>query len=110
MCEAGFNIFSSEQMLLRIEDLPGALADISPRLVNAQVDIRSIHFVNKEADGRIVALKTENDYRARQVLSGGKRHVCVRVFMPLMVIEPESLLIYACKIWRNHHVRQDRFW
>ena len=68
LTEAGFKVFVSEHLLIRIEDHPGALADISRRLANAQVDIRSIHFVNKEADSCIVALETENDYRARQVL------------------------------------------
>ncbi len=65
---SGIQGFVSEHLLIRIEDHPGALADISRRLANAQVDIRSMHFVNKEADSCIVALETENDYRARQVL------------------------------------------
>ena len=69
LTEAGFKVFVNEHLLIRIEDHPGALADISRRLANAQVDIRSIHFVNKEADSCIVALETENDYRARQVLN-----------------------------------------
>jgi len=51
-----------------IEDQPGALAEISRRLANEQVDIRSIHFVNRENSLCIVALETENDYRARQLL------------------------------------------
>ncbi len=54
--------------MIRIEDRPGALANISRRLANAQVDIRSIHFVDKKAGSCIVALETENDYKARQVL------------------------------------------
>jgi len=68
LTEAGFKVFVSDHLLIRIQDHPGALADISRRLANAQVDIRSMHFVNKEADSCIVALETENDYRARQVL------------------------------------------
>jgi len=68
LAEAGFKVFMSEQLLIRIKDQPGALADISRTLANEQVDIRSIHFVNKQADCCIVALETENDFRARQVL------------------------------------------
>ncbi len=69
LTEAGFKVFVSKHVLIRIEDQPGALADISRRLANAQVDIRSIHIVNKEADSCIVALETENDCKARQVLN-----------------------------------------
>lgn len=68
LTEAGFKVFPHEQILVGIEDKPGALAEISRRLANAQVDIRSIHFVNRKGDLCLVALETENDFRARQVL------------------------------------------
>ena len=66
--DAGFKVFASEQILVRIEDHPGALAELSRSLANVQVDIRSVHFVNREGDHCIVALETENDFSARQVL------------------------------------------
>lgn len=66
--EAGFRVFANEQILVRIEDQPGALAELSRNLANVQVDIRSIHLVNRENDHCIVALETENDFSARQVL------------------------------------------
>ncbi len=68
LSSAGFKVFAHEQILVGIEDQPGALADISRRLANEQVDIRSVHFVNRDDDRCIVALETENDYRARQLL------------------------------------------
>lgn len=68
LAEAGLKVFPHEQILVEIEDQPGALAELSRRLANAQVDIRSIHFVNRKGDRCFVALETENDYRARQVL------------------------------------------
>ena len=68
LSEAGFKVFAHEQILVEIEDQPGALADISRRLANEQVDIRSVHLVNRENGRCIVALETENDYRARQLL------------------------------------------
>jgi len=70
LAAAGFKVFAHEQILVGIEDRPGALAEISRRLANEQIDIRSIHFVSREGDHCIVALETENDYRARQVLRG----------------------------------------
>ena len=68
LSNSGFKVFAHEQILVGIEDQPGALAEISRRLANEQVDIRSIHFVNRENSRCIVALETENDYRARQLL------------------------------------------
>lgn len=65
---AGFKVFPSEQILLRVEDKPGALADISRKLANREVDVRSVHIVGREDDHCILALETENDYAARQVL------------------------------------------
>lgn len=68
LADAGFKVFVNEQILVHCQDQPGALAEISRRLANVQVDIRSIHFINREADHCIVALETDNDYAARKVL------------------------------------------
>jgi len=68
LTEAGFKVFANEQILVRIEDHPGALAELSRSLANVQVDIRSVHFVSREGDHCVVALETENDFSARQVL------------------------------------------
>lgn len=68
LADAGFKVFVNEQILVHCQDEPGALAEISRRLANVQVDIRSIHFINREADHCIVALETDNDYAARKVL------------------------------------------
>ncbi|MFT5140360.1 MAG: hypothetical protein ACI9CB_002023 [Rhodothermales bacterium] len=66
--DAGFKVFANEQVLVRITDHPGALAELSRRLANVQVDIRSIHIVQNEGETCIVALETENDFSAKQVL------------------------------------------
>ena len=68
LTDAGFKVFANEQILVRVKDQPGALADISRRLANVQVDIHSIHIVNREGEHCILALATENDFSARQVL------------------------------------------
>ena len=68
LTDAGFTVFANEQVLIRIKDQPGALADISRRLANVQVDISSVHLINREGEHCIVALETENDFSARQVL------------------------------------------
>ena len=69
LTDAGFKVFANEQILVRVKDQPGALADISRRLANVQVDILSIHIVNREGEHCILALATENDFSARQVLN-----------------------------------------
>ncbi|NIM69501.1 MAG: ACT domain-containing protein [Xanthomonadales bacterium] len=66
--EAGFKVFAHDQLLIRLVDEPGALAEISRRLANAEVDIRSIHIVGVEEQDCIVALDTADDFRARQLL------------------------------------------
>jgi hypothetical protein len=66
--DAGFKVFANEQVLVRITDQPGALAELSRRLANVQVDIRSIHIVQNEGETCIVALETENNFSAKQVL------------------------------------------
>ncbi len=68
LTDAGFKVFANEQILVRVKDQPGALADISRRLANVQVDIHSIHIVSREGEHCILALATENDFSARQVL------------------------------------------
>ena len=68
LADSGFKVFTAEHLLVRIKDQPGALADLSRRLANAQVDIRSIHFINKEDDECIVAVETMDPFRAGQVL------------------------------------------
>lgn len=68
LADAGFQVFANEQILVRCEDQPGALAEISRRLANEQIDVRSVHFINREDDYCIVALETENDYAARKAL------------------------------------------
>lgn len=69
LADSGFKVFTADHLLVRIEDRPGALATLSQRLANEQVDIRSIHFIEKDQGQCIVALETENPYRAGQVLS-----------------------------------------
>jgi len=68
LADSGFQVFANEQLLVRCQDQPGALAEISRRLANVEVDVRSVHFINREDDHCIVALETENDYAARKAL------------------------------------------
>lgn len=68
LSDAGFKVFTNEQIIIRLKDEPGALAAVSRQLANDQVDIRSIHFVDRVEAVCVFALVTGNDFRARQLL------------------------------------------
>ena len=66
---AGYRVISHEHLLVRLEKNPGALAELSRRLAQAQVDVRGMHIVNKDETAGIVALETNDTAKARKVLS-----------------------------------------
>lgn len=68
LADAGYKVFTADHLVVRIEDQPGALANLSRHLANEQVDIRSIHFIEKDGAHCIVALDTADPYRAGQLL------------------------------------------
>lgn len=69
LADAGYKVFTADHLLVRIEDQPGALATLSRSLADANVGIRSIHFVERETGQCIVALETADPERAGQVLA-----------------------------------------
>jgi len=68
LSEKGYRIVTSDHLLIRLEAQPGALAELSRRLAEAQVDVRAMHIVNKDEKAGIVALETADYERARAVL------------------------------------------
>lgn len=68
LSEKGYRIVTSDHLLIRLEAHPGALAELSRRLAEAQVDVRAMHIVNKDEKAGIVALETVDYERARSVL------------------------------------------
>ena len=69
LSDAGYRIVTSDHLLVRLEAHPGALAELSRRLAESQVDVRAMHIVNKDEKAGIVALETVDYERARSVLS-----------------------------------------
>ena len=69
LSEAGFRVVSNDHLLLRLEKRAGALAQLSRRLAEAQIDIRGMHIVARGNAACIVALETVDAERARQVLA-----------------------------------------
>ncbi len=67
--EAGFQVLSNDHLLVRLENHPGALAQLSRDLVQANIDVQGMHIVSKDRELCIVALETRNSEKARQTLS-----------------------------------------
>ena len=61
-------VVASEHLLVRLERQPGALAELSRRLAEAEVDVRGMHIVNKDEKAGIVALETADHKKARKIL------------------------------------------
>jgi hypothetical protein len=68
LSDAGYRVIASEHLLVRLEKHPGALAELSRRLAEANVDVRGMHIVNKDEKAGIVALETLDHEKAREVL------------------------------------------
>jgi len=69
LSDAGYRVVASEHLLVRLQKHPGALAELSRRLADAEVDVRGMHIVNKDEKAGIVALETSDYERARSLLS-----------------------------------------
>ena len=68
LTDAGYRVIASEHLLVRLEKHPGALAELSRRLAQQNVNVRGMHIVNKDEKTGIVALETIDHEKAREVL------------------------------------------
>ena len=68
LSNAGYKVVASEHLLVRLERHPGALAELSRKLAEANVDVRGMHIVSRDERTGIVALETADHEKAREVL------------------------------------------
>jgi hypothetical protein len=68
LSDAGYRVIASEHLLVRLEKHPGALAELSRRLAEENVNVRGMHIVNNDDTAGIVALETIDHEKAREVL------------------------------------------
>ena len=68
LSDAGYRVIASEHLLVRLEKYPGALAELSRRLAEENVNVRGMHIVSKDENTGIVALETLDHEKAREVL------------------------------------------
>jgi hypothetical protein len=67
---AGYHAVTEDVLLARVQDRPGALAQLSRRLMEAQLDIRGLNMVQRNDGWAVVAIATSDNARARGVLAG----------------------------------------
>lgn len=68
LTNAGFRAVSDEALILKLKDEPGALAKIAEKLKQSNIDIRSLHILNRQAGYSMVALTTDDADRARTLI------------------------------------------
>ena len=68
----GFKAVTDEPLVIRLRDEPGALAKVAERFKTAQVNIQSLHILNRRADHATVAisLSPEDRTKAESLLDG----------------------------------------
>lgn len=67
---AGFQAVTQDVLLARIKDRPGAVAELSRRLLEARLDIRGLNMVQRGDGWAVVAISTNDNEAARGVLAG----------------------------------------
>jgi hypothetical protein len=65
---AGYHAVTDDVVLAKIADQAGALAQVSRRLADANINIRALHHVRRDAGHAVVAISTDDNARARDVL------------------------------------------
>jgi hypothetical protein len=70
LTSAGYNAVTEDVLLARVEDRPGALAQLSRRLGEAQLDIRGLNMVQRNDGWAVVAIATSDNAKAREILAG----------------------------------------
>ena len=59
---------TSDAVVFRLPDQPGALASVARRFMDANLNVRTIHIVHHQAGHAIVAVTTDDDESARALL------------------------------------------
>ena len=66
--DAGVPAVSEDAIIIRIADEPGALARISRRFHDAEIRLRSVRIIRRDAGHGLVALSTERTERALELV------------------------------------------
>ncbi len=69
LADSGYQAISEELLAIRIKDEPGALAKVAARFREPQININAMRIVRRDGGWATVILSTNNNERARAVLS-----------------------------------------
>ena len=69
LADAGYNAVSEDVIVIRIKDEPGAIAKVAARFREPQININAMRFARREGGWAIVILSTNDNARARELLS-----------------------------------------
>lgn len=67
--EAGFQAISQDALLVRLEDKPGALAQIATRFVEKDIHLRSMHIIQRSKGFAHVTIVTTDNLKASELLT-----------------------------------------
>ena len=65
---ASYRAIADDALILKLRDEPGALAKVSERLKRANVNIRSVHILNRRDRYSTVAMAVDDRDKARELL------------------------------------------
>ncbi|MYC06022.1 MAG: ACT domain-containing protein [Chloroflexi bacterium] len=68
LLEADLRAISSDAVVFRLPDRPGALASVSQLFASHDINVRAIHIAQRIEGYGIVAVNTDNDQLARSLL------------------------------------------
>lgn len=68
LLEADIRAISSDAIVFRLPDKPGALAGVAQRFAGEEINVRTIHIVQRIGEYAIVAVTTDDDDRARALI------------------------------------------
>lgn len=66
--KAGFEVVSSDALVVRIANKPGALAEVAETLSRKKINIENVHLVHKGVREGIFAIKTSDQENAMRLL------------------------------------------
>ncbi|MGN4155448.1 ACT domain-containing protein [Burkholderia gladioli] len=69
LTNAGCQVMSDETVTLQVANTPGTLARVARELADANLDIRMMRTISRQADVCLVTITTNNNARARALLA-----------------------------------------
>jgi hypothetical protein len=67
--DGGYAAVSEDALVMRLVDESGALARVADRFKDADLNIRSLRFLHRDAGHALVSLVTDNNELARELIS-----------------------------------------